>query len=95
MTLKKQAVLLSSLKVVFFLWARLFSPAVKHVPNSKNRVVPGHPGSGIAHNFTDFLSQLRLIAVDGTVAAGSLIFLKRTILQSYPCIFNQFLANSP
>ena len=55
-------------------------------------MTPGHAGAGIAHDHANLVTQLRLIAVDRTVAAGRLVFLERTILKPQPGVFHQFPA---
>jgi hypothetical protein len=51
-----------------------------------------HAGSCISHDLADLFPHLRLIAMDRTVAAGCLVFLKRTVLQPEACVFNKFPA---
>ena len=55
-------------------------------------MVPYHAGPGITHYITDSLSHLRLITMDRAVAAGCLVFLKKTILKPQSCVFNKFVA---
>ncbi len=55
-------------------------------------MTPDHARSGIAHDVTDLIAQLWLIAMDRTVAAGRLVFLERTILKPQPGVFHQFPA---
>lgn len=55
-------------------------------------MAPYHTGSGITHDMANFLSHLRLITMDRAVAAGSLVFLKGTIIKPQSCVFNKFPA---
>ena len=61
-------------------------------------MMPDHTGSGIPHDLTDLLPHLRLIAMDRTVAAGSLVFLKGAVFKPEPRVFQQlptFIAEFP
>ena len=55
-------------------------------------MAPYHTGSGIAHDLANFLSHFRLITMDRTVAAGCLVFLKRTIIKPQSCVLKKFPA---
>jgi len=77
---------------LFFLKARFFSPAVNHMADGQYWMTPGHARTCIAHDHTDLFTQLRLIAMDRTVAAGGLIFPERTVLEPEPGVLLQFAA---
>ena len=77
---------------LLFLWPRLFFQPVDHMSDSQQGMMPYHAGPGIPHNLADILPQLRLIAMDRAVAAGCLVFLKRTVFKPESCVFNQLLA---
>jgi hypothetical protein len=71
---------------------RLFFQPINHMTDGQYWMTPGHAGPGILHNDTNLIAQLWLIAMDRTVAAGRLVFLKRTILKPQPGVFHQFPA---
>src|SRR5512139_3893015 len=54
----------------------LAAPAVPEVLDGKYRMLPKHARPGIAHNDTNLIAHVRLVAVDGTLSAGGLPFLE-------------------
>ena len=55
-------------------------------------MVPYHARTCITHDFTNLFPHLRLIAMDWTVATCCLVFLKRAVFKTKPCVFHQISA---
>jgi hypothetical protein len=50
-----------------------------------------HPRPCIPHHHTDLLTQSRLIAMDGTLRAGRLVGLERTLIEALPSVLQKLL----
>lgn len=62
------------------------------MPDSHHRMMKDHPRAGIAHHLTDLFSHLRLITMNLTVAAKSLVLHKRAFIATQPCVVTEFFA---
>lgn len=57
-------------------------PAIFHMSDCQNRMVPEHPWSGITHNFFDLGAHRWLVAVDRALTASRFVLLITTSGQS-------------
>lgn len=86
------SLMLHGYRLSLFFFQRIFPQAVNGMAETQDRITQDHARADMAHDPADFFTHERLVTMHPAVAARGLSLLKRTELQSFMGVGQEFAA---